>query len=69
MHHPAAENLQPLPRLADRLGADIDLGIDGSVNGKCEARKRIFTSSTSKNALQNSSSTHPRCPMCGSSRR
>ena len=25
MHHPAAENLQPLARLADRLGADVDL--------------------------------------------
>jgi len=33
------------------------------VNGKCEARKRIFTFSVSKKALQNSSSVHFRCPM------
>ena len=32
---------------------------EGSVNGKCEARKRSSTSSTSKNDLQNSS----RCPF------
>ena len=31
---------------------------EGSVKGKKDGRKRIFTLSTSKNALQNSSSTH-----------
>ncbi len=30
----------------------------GSVNGKKDGRKRILTDGTSKNALQNSSSTH-----------
>ena len=37
--------------------------MEGSVKGKCEARKRIFTSFTSKKALQNSCSTHLRWPM------
>jgi hypothetical protein len=36
---------------------------DGSVNGKKDGRKRIFTWSTSKKALQNSSSTHFMCAM------
>ena len=36
---------------------------DGSVNGKCEARKRSSTSGTSKNARQNSSSVHFRLAM------
>ena len=31
---------------------------DGSVNGKCDARNFSSTVSTSKNARQNSSSTH-----------
>ncbi len=33
----------------------MSTSIDGSVNGKKDGRKRIFTSGTSKNALQNSS--------------
>src|SRR5262245_25435162 len=36
MHHAAAENLEPLPRLADRLRADVDLhrGLrEGKVRG------------------------------------
>ncbi len=36
---------------------------EGSVKGKKEGRKRIFTLSTSKNALQNSSRTHFRWEM------
>jgi hypothetical protein len=62
VHHPAAEDLQPIVTLAEAdlvAGAaalDVDLG-RRLVNGKKDGRNRIFTSSTSKNALQNSSST------------
>ena len=38
----------------------MSTSIDGSVKGKCEARKRILTSSTSKKALQNSVRIHLR---------
>ena len=41
----------------------MSTSIDGSVNGKKHGRKRICTWSTSKKALQNSSSTHFRWPM------
>ncbi len=36
---------------------------EGSVKGKKDGRKRIFTLSTSKNALQNSSRIHFRWAM------
>ncbi len=36
---------------------------EGSVKGKCEARKRSSTEGTSKKARQNSSSTHFRLAM------
>ena len=36
---------------------------EGSVKGKCEARKRNSTEGTSKKARQNSSSTHLRLAM------
>jgi hypothetical protein len=39
---------------------------EGSVKGKNDGLKRIFTSGTSKNALQNSSRIHLRCPMWAS---
>ena len=42
----------------------MSTSIEGSVNGKCEARKRIFRSSTSKKALQNSVNAHLRWPRC-----
>ncbi len=41
----------------------MSTSIEGEVNGKKLGRKRIFTSGTSKNALQNSSSTHFRLPI------
>ena len=41
----------------------ISTSAEGSVNGKCEARKRVLTLSTSKNADKNSSSTHFRFAM------
>ena len=68
MHHAASRGSRA-SRRRRRSGAGrpsqeqpMSTSIDGSVKGKCEARKRIFTSSTSKNALQNSSSTHFRWP-------
>ena len=63
----------PLPRISSHCqglpiaAASMSTSIDGSVKGKCEARKRIFTSSTSKKALQNSSRHHLRWPRCVSS--
>jgi topoisomerase IV subunit B len=68
MHHARAEDLHPVVALADlQLPASqeqrISTSAEGSVNGKCEARKRSSTLSTSKKARQNSSSVHLRLAM------
>ena len=69
MHHAAAENLQPLIAFADPdLVADLGVAdIDFHRRlGEVARAKRIFTG-TSKNALQNSSSTHFKWPRWVSS--
>jgi len=42
----------------------MSTSIDGSVKGKGEGRKRIFTLSTRRNALPEASSVPFRCPRC-----
>ena len=56
---PSPNLISPLSRLHW-----MSTSSDGSVKGKNDGRKRIFTLSTSKKALQNSSRIHFRWPRC-----
>jgi len=73
MHHAAAENFEPVVTLAEAdlslIAAALDVDFEGGLgNGKNDGRNRIFTSSTSKNALQNSARIHFKWPRWSSRR-